>query len=183
MTVNGLVAPAARRAVQRVIARSHFSVSTVALPPGNGLFVQVIWPVKQTAFGTEECYLELEIIRPMFPNPQRLIATLPDSRFTTEMDPTLVVSEFSPTFTIATGQLVDVFASFIFRREATPPPVNLDIYLALRMVLDKTTQDPTKVGPIIAGGEHPKQVSVIQVVETALAAIGQPGMVAFSVPV
>lgn len=177
LTVNGLVPPAAYRAVQRVVARSHFSVARVVLPPGNGLFVQCIWPVRQTSIGSENCYLELKIVRPRtFLPDTTLVDTLPDNRFTTEMDPALVAQVISPVHTISTGQTVDVNVQVFFRHDATPPPVSLDIYLALRVVRNRTANNPGDVGPIMIGGEHVRQQDVIEVVETALAAIGQPGM-------
>jgi hypothetical protein len=184
LIINGLVATAAHHSVRRVVARSHFSVATVVLPPANGLFVQVLWPVRQTALGFEECYLQLEVIRPRsFPLlDTTLVTTLPDSRFTTEMDPALVAFVVSPTQLVGTGQILDVNAAVFFRHDATPPPVSLDLYLALRVVRNKTTTNPDNVGPIILGGEHPKQQDVIQVVDSALAAAAQPGMTVLSLP-
>lgn len=120
----------------------------------DGLIVQAQWSVQSVDTQETTLYLELEIIRPMFPSPQRLISTLPgNGRFSSEMNPLNIARAQAVTKAVSAGGRADVFALVEFAPAATPAPVTLDLRLRLRVVENQNEGDPSKVGPVVNDGE------------------------------
>ncbi len=141
---------------------SHFVRTAIELD--QGLMVLSRWSVTNQGGAPEVVYMELEVIRPMFPSPQRLVATLPGrNRWSSEND-SIVAETSSNSVLVGSTSPATIAAVVIFRPAATPTPVDLDIRMRLRVVKDTQTRDPAHVGPVLEGGEY-IQNNVIRVVE------------------
>lgn len=130
----------------------------------DGLMVQAQWSVQSVDTQAVRLYLEMEIIRPMFPSPQRLISTLPgNGRFSSEMNPLKILRAQAVTKLVTAGGRADLFAVAEFAPAATPAPVTLDLRLRIRVVENDQEGDPSKVGPVVNDGEF-KQDGIFKIV-------------------
>lgn len=146
----------------------------------TGLTVLAEWSVDNIGDLAGDVYMELEIIRPMWPSPQRLISTLPgEDRFSTEMDLALVRGCGAGIVTVPPGATLTVRAAALLEPGATPTPVTLDVQIRLREVVDPEATDPAHVGPVITDGEYSQDgviVVVAPVGAAELAAIDLPDL-------
>lgn len=139
-------------------------IITVYIGPNDGITITSRWQVSNTSNASVPVYLNLEIVRGMWPNPQRLIGTLPGSgRFTSEA-PSLVQTASASVVNVPSGGMAYVTALCVFRHSMTPAPVDLDAQVRLFVVKNLATTDPTQVAngddPFADTGNQPRAILV-----------------------
>jgi len=147
----------------RASVASHWT--KVAIPsPATGLQFTATWKCQNTGDTAADVYMELEVVRPSFPSPQRLVQTLPgQDKFFTEMSTrALVVTTAAAVVSIKPGGgPTSVGAIAFLYSQAMPAPITIDVRVMLRRVDNAAAATPEGVGPIIALGEH-FQAGVLQ---------------------